>query len=200
MAIRLVSGLLADHLSCVRSHREWDPDADRYSARYRRRRPAVGSAGSRTRSFCTCQGSVTTTGRPGAHEWRARAYGLPHSELCRHPGSKVFRGSMAGLCTPLPTLRRRLRTARGRRGSLLLHSKGLPPATPCRSPGALRKPSHKRTSHAHFEIREAANYGGLSGDCFFVMSLLESLIRNTNATPDKPWKHPRVPFVPHQLS
>src|SRR5882762_5962486 len=49
---------------------------------------------------------------------------------------------MAGLCTPLPTLRRRpcgrLRTARGQCGSLLLHRKGLPPSTPCRSPGALR--------------------------------------------------------------
>jgi hypothetical protein len=47
---------------------------------------------------------------------------------------------MAGLCTPLPTLRRHphgcLRTARGRRGSLLLHRSGLPPPTPCRSPGA----------------------------------------------------------------
>src|SRR6266403_1616032 len=52
---------------------------------------------------------------------------------------------MAGLCAPLPTLRRRpcgrLRTARGRCGSLLLHRKGLAPSTPCRSPGALRKPA-----------------------------------------------------------
>src|SRR5467141_2090480 len=56
---------------------------------------------------------------------------------------------MAGLCTPLPTLRRRpcgrLRTARGQCGSLLLHRKGLPPSTPCRSPGALRNPSQKLT-------------------------------------------------------
>src|SRR5436190_18124477 len=48
---------------------------------------------------------------------------------------------MAGLCTPLPTLRRRprgrLRTARGRCGLLLLHRSGLAPPTPCRSPGAL---------------------------------------------------------------
>src|ERR1700716_998840 len=60
---------------------------------------------------------------------------------------------MAGLCTPLPTLRRRpcgrLRTARGQCGSLLLHRKGLPPSTPCRSPGALRKPTQKRTSLDH---------------------------------------------------
>src|SRR5215471_5055315 len=43
---------------------------------------------------------------------------------------------MAGLCTPLPTLRlylhRHLRTARGRCGSLLLHRGGLSPPTPCR--------------------------------------------------------------------
>src|SRR5580658_4346876 len=53
-----------------------------------------------------------------------------------------FRGSMAGLCPPLPTLRRRScerqRTARGRCGSLRLHRVGLSPTTPCRSPGALR--------------------------------------------------------------
>src|SRR5262249_39705654 len=53
-----------------------------------------------------------------------------------------FRGSMAGLCPPLPTVRRRprgrQRTARGRCRSLLLHRSGLAPPTPCRSPGALR--------------------------------------------------------------
>ena len=59
-----------------------------------------------------------------------------------------FRGSMAGLCPPLPTLHRhprgRRRTARGRCGSLLLHRSGLAPSTPCRSPGALRvKSGHK---------------------------------------------------------
>src|SRR4051794_3982888 len=44
---------------------------------------------------------------------------------------------MAGLCAPLPTLRRhpreRQRTAQGRCGSLLLHRGGLSPPTPCRS-------------------------------------------------------------------
>jgi hypothetical protein len=49
---------------------------------------------------------------------------------------------MAGLCTPLPTLRRRpyglRRTAWGRYGSLLLHRIGLAPTARCRSPGALR--------------------------------------------------------------
>src|ERR1700757_3424242 len=53
-----------------------------------------------------------------------------------------FRGSMAGLCAPLSTLRRcprgHLRMTRGRCGSLLLHRDVLAPSTPCRSPGALR--------------------------------------------------------------
>src|SRR3954452_6118623 len=48
---------------------------------------------------------------------------------------------MAGLHAPLPTLRRSprgdRRTARGQCGSLDLHCRGLPPPTPCRSPGAL---------------------------------------------------------------
>jgi hypothetical protein len=39
---------------------------------------------------------------------------------------------MAGLCTPLPTLRHSRRTARGRCGSLHLHREGLSPSTPCR--------------------------------------------------------------------
>ena len=48
--------------------------------------------------------------------------------------------SMAGLHTPLPTLRQHprecLRTARGRCGSLFLHRSGLTPPAPCRPPGA----------------------------------------------------------------
>src|ERR1700730_9554446 len=55
-------------------------------------------------------------------------------------GVCFFRGSMAGLCVPLPTLRPcpygQRRTARGRCGSLLLHRGGLAPPTPRRSPGA----------------------------------------------------------------
>src|SRR5215218_4243447 len=50
---------------------------------------------------------------------------------------------MAGLHGPLPTLRPwprgQTRTARGRRGSLLLRRIGLSPTTPGRSPGALPK-------------------------------------------------------------
>ena len=69
-------------------------------------------------------GSPTTPGRPGARD------GAPVRVAFRYLNSvgtrdDSFRGSMAGLCAPLPTLRRyprgRRRTARGRCGSLLLH-------------------------------------------------------------------------------
>src|SRR5277367_967720 len=56
-------------------------------------------------------------------------------------GKRRFRGSMASLRTPLPTLRLvprgTRRTARGRCDSLGLHRRGLAPPAPCRSPGAL---------------------------------------------------------------
>src|SRR5882724_8734762 len=64
------------------------------------------------------------------------------SALCTASAPRIglFRGSMAGLYTPLSTLRRSprglLRMTRGRCGSLHLHRKGLAPSTPCRSPGA----------------------------------------------------------------
>jgi len=97
------------------------------------------SPGSRTRSFCTCQGL-----RPRRNDWAlaiSHPFVLPSAQLTASAlGKTFFRGSMAGLCTPLPTLRRHphgcLRTARGRCGSLFLHRSGLPPPTPCRSPGA----------------------------------------------------------------
>ena len=72
--------------------------------------------------------------------WRTQTSCLPLHRQRRHPEIVFFRGSMAGLHVPLPTLRRpphkRLRTARGRCSSLLLHRSGLAPPTPCRSPGA----------------------------------------------------------------
>jgi hypothetical protein len=50
-----------------------------------------------------------------------------------------FRGAIPRLRAPLPTSRLSphgdLRTARGRCGSLDLHRRGLPPPTPCQSPG-----------------------------------------------------------------
>jgi hypothetical protein len=72
----------------------------------------------------------------GRSHYRARTCCLPPIPQRRHPESCVLRGSMAGLCTPLPTLRPyprgHRRTARGRCGSLLLHRGGLSPPTPCR--------------------------------------------------------------------
>jgi len=101
--------------------------------------PTKRAPGSRTRSFCTCQGL-----RPRRDVWALaipHPFVLPSAQLTASAlGKTFFRGSMAGLCAPLPTLRRHprgcLRTARGRCGSLLLHRSGLPPPTPCQSPGA----------------------------------------------------------------
>ncbi len=76
----------------------------------------------------------------GRSRLRARPFCLPLFAKRRHLGANYFRGSMAGLGAPLPTLRLcphgQRRTARGRCGSLLLHRSGLAPPTPCRSPGA----------------------------------------------------------------
>lgn len=101
--------------------------------------PIQRSPGSRTRSVCTCQGLRPR--RAGQTLALAHLPILPSTQLTvSAPGKTFFRGSMAGLCTPLPTLRRHprggLRTARGRCGSLFLHRNGLSPSTPCRSPGA----------------------------------------------------------------
>src|SRR5215213_2279650 len=67
------------------------------------------------------------------------AFCLPRRH--RHPGLHCFRRSIPRLYAPLSTLRRPprggRRTARGQCGSLHLHWRGLPPPTPCRSPGAL---------------------------------------------------------------
>jgi hypothetical protein len=78
---------------------------------------------------------------------------LPLSEWRRHPEFYFFRGSMAGLCTPLSTLRHNphgfRRTTRGQCGSLLLHRDGLSPSSPCRSPGALRRSATFYSSPHH---------------------------------------------------
>src|SRR5690606_36410991 len=74
--------------------------------------------------------------------WRAQTCCLPPLERRRHPGYQLYRGSMAGLCVPLSTLRATPRGAprmtRGQHDSLLLCCQGLAPFTPCRSPGALK--------------------------------------------------------------
>ncbi len=73
--------------------------------------------------------------------WDATPFTVMDSHLQPPAGLPAHRGSMAGLCAPLPTLRprprERVRTARGGCGLLLLHRSGLAPLTPCRSPGAL---------------------------------------------------------------
>ena len=80
-------------------------------------------------------GPVTTPDRPGARDGAPVRVAF-HIRNCVGIRDEGFRGSMAGLYSPLPTLRRhpreRLRTARGRCGSLLLHRKGLAPSTSCR--------------------------------------------------------------------
>src|SRR3954462_10891291 len=67
---------------------------------------------------------------------------------------------MAGLHGPLPTLRPwprgQTRTARGRRGSLLLRRIGLSPTTPGRSPGALPNP-------VNWNLSKARGLGGSEG-------------------------------------
>ena len=103
-------------------------------------RPGARSPGSRARSVHACQGLRPR--RAGPPLAMARRTVLPSTQLTvSAPGTSDFRGSMAGLHVPLPTLhpcpRGRRCTARGRRGSLLLRRIGLAPTTPCRSPGAL---------------------------------------------------------------
>jgi len=106
--------------------------------------PVVGHETSRfpRRERPHMPGSSTTPGRPRRSRSRTRTCRLPRSETRRRPNLNLFRGSMAGLCAPLPTLRprphKRKRTARGRDGSLRLPRDGIAPSTPCRSPGALR--------------------------------------------------------------
>ena len=101
--------------------------------------PDPRSPGSRTRSFHTCQGLRPRRARSCARDCAPVRVAF-RVATASAPGTTFFRGSMAGLYAPLPTLRRYprgcLRTARGRCGSLLLHRNGLAPSTPCRSPGA----------------------------------------------------------------
>ena len=84
-----------------------------------------------------CRGLMTTPGRAALAVTRQPV--LPSAlSTASAPRMNTFRGSMAGLCAPLPTLRRRphgrRRMARGHRGWLGLRRNGLAPATIYRSP------------------------------------------------------------------
>src|SRR6516225_6729744 len=101
------------------------------------------------------------------------------SALCTASAPRIglFRGSMAGLCAPLSTLRRnprgQLRMTRGRCGSLLLHRERLALSTPCRSPGASHIESASppesvakllRSGRTNFlTVTEAFDVSGLGG-------------------------------------
>ena len=107
---------------------------------HRGHRPIRRSPGSRTRNVRTCQGLGPRRARQALAMTRLSVSPSDYSTPSA-PGICNVRGSMAGLCAPLPTLRRRPRgrprTARGRCGSLLLHGDELSPSVPCQSPGAL---------------------------------------------------------------
>ena len=114
------------------------PDADQTASACGRPRdlpvPAQGA--------CAHARVSDRAGSAGGSPYRRLPCCLPLSRRRRHPEAN-FRGSMAGLCVPLSTLRHALagrrRMTRGQCGSLLLHCSGLSPHTPCRSPGAPRQ-------------------------------------------------------------
>jgi hypothetical protein len=97
-------------------------------------------------------GAVTTPDRPGARDI-APVHVAFHLRNCVGiRDDKAFVAQWAGLCSPLPTLRRyshrHLRTARGRCGPLFLHRKGLAPSTSCRF--------HRRTQQPFMEADKEA--------------------------------------------
>src|SRR5262249_51204224 len=85
---------------------------------------------------------ATTLGRPGSRVLVPVRVAFRLRNGVGAQGMNLYE-ALAGLCAPLPTLRRRpyglQRTARGRCESLLPHRIGLAPTARCRSPGALRK-------------------------------------------------------------
>jgi len=85
-------------------------------------------------------GSLTTPSRPTARD-SATSRIASRLVTLSALGKCGFRGSMASLHDPLPTLRPAphgtQRTARGRCDSLRLHRRGLAPPAPCRFSGAL---------------------------------------------------------------
>ena len=115
------------------------PDADQAALR---RWSDARSPGSRARSVRTCQGlRPRRAGRPLA---LARPDRVAFRDLKRvgTRDNDLFRGSMAGLCAPLPTLRPPLAERNARLGADVVRYSFIVadfhhPA-PCRSPGALR--------------------------------------------------------------
>jgi len=146
-------------------------------------RPVTRYPGSRAKSVHTCWGlRPRRTETPLAITWRPM---LPSG--CVTPSASgicFFRGSMASLHDPLPTLRPvprgTRRTARGRCDSLRLHRRGLSPPTPCRSPGALRishvgKPMPRgfRTPRQSDSVFRSAKHGVLESDPASIRSVRE---------------------------
>jgi len=117
-----------------------------YGLRPSRRGPGIGARDGLgnlpvpAREACA-RARVFDDAEPGRlSRWRGGPCGLRGQARPRRSGWYYHRRSMAGLRTPLPTLRPGprgpARTARGRCGSLLLHRGGLAPPISCRSPGA----------------------------------------------------------------
>jgi hypothetical protein len=85
-------------------------------------------------------GSVTTPGLMGACECAPISIAFHLWDGVGTRDQRFYRGSMAGLCVPLSTLRSAPhgtpRMTRGQHDSPNLYCEGLSPFTPCRSPGA----------------------------------------------------------------
>ena len=108
-------------------------------------RADTGSPGSRARCFRTCTGSLTARGSRASRGIDARNVAFRFSLQRRHPGEKIFRGSIPGLHVPLSTLRPcphgQQRMTRGRCGPLTLQCMTLSFTTPRRF-----IPAHKETT------------------------------------------------------
>src|SRR4051795_10074936 len=136
-------------------------------------------------------GSLTTPDRPGAragalarvafrfgnsvgirNHGTVAARWLVCNVPCRllAPGLPARHAPLRGLAVPRPTLRPwprgQTRTARGRRGSLLLRRIGLSPTTPGRSPGALSNLIDRNLSHSEGRGGTKRRGGRLACDGF----------------------------------
>ena len=122
--------------SCIIGYGFRLPHADRCCCK----RPIARPPGSRARNVAACWGLRPR--RIEAPLAMSLRFVLPSATCTASASGMTFRGSIPILPFPLSTLRRSSRDARrmtrGQCGSLLLHCAGLPPAIPCRSPGAHR--------------------------------------------------------------